>query len=101
MKTHGHRSARKGLQSPTYVSWRAMKQRCSNPSNASWEDYGGRGISYVHRWETFDNFLADMGKRPSAKFTLDRINVNGHYCKENCKWSNRKEQNLNKRAEGW
>lgn len=100
-KTHGHRSARRGLQSRTYISWRAMKQRCQNPRHQRYEDYGGRGIFFDPRWASFAVFLREMGERPTKKHSLDRINVNGPYRKENCRWATQRMQALNKRIEGW
>lgn len=99
--SHGHRSARNGRQSFTYLSWRGMKQRCSNPRHMRYEDYGGRGIFFDPRWASFEVFLSEMGPRPSRKHTLDRIEVNGPYCKSNCRWADRKTQAENKRAKGW
>lgn len=90
---HGHASRKRGL-SPTYQSWRGMWTRCTNPNVKSYKDYGGRGIRICKRWESFENFLADMGERPQG-LTLDRINVNGDYKPSNCKWSTRKEQAMN------
>lgn len=80
----------------TYSSWEAMNNRCNNPNNNGYPDYGGRGIIICKRWSEFNNFLWDMGERPIGK-TLDRIDVNGNYEKSNCKWSTPSEQNLNRR----
>lgn len=93
---HGH--TKSGTQSPTYNSWHAMLSRCYHPSNVSYADYGGRGISVCERWHLFDNFLADMGERPEGK-TLDRYpNNDGNYEPGNCRWATRKEQNANRRT---
>ena len=89
---HGHKSST--YTSPTYHSWHDMKQRCNNPKNHKFKDYGGRGITYCKEWEQFENFLDDMGVRPENK-TLDRIDVNGNYCKENCRWATAKQQSRN------
>ena len=78
----------------TYNSWDSMKQRCTNPKNRRWKHYGGRGISYDSRWEFFENFLEDMGECPEG-LTLDRIDVNGNYCKENCRWATDSVQGYN------
>lgn len=82
--------------SPTYKSWESMYTRCTNPKSIGWKNYGGRGIKLSKRWMTFSNFLEDMGERPEGK-TLDRIDVNGNYCKENCRWSTPKHQGNNRR----
>lgn len=74
---------------PTYRSWVAMKSRCKA---AHRKYYGGRGVTVCSRWKRFENFLEDMGERPTLKHTIDRINGNGHYTKSNCKWSTKKEQ---------
>lgn len=73
-----------------------MKQRCLNSNHRHYADYGGRGITVCKRWMTFENFLADMGKRPPYK-SLDRANTNGNYCKNNCKWSTDRQQRRNQR----
>ena len=80
-----------------YVSWQAMKRRCDDSSTDSWPDYGGRGITYVRRWAQFDNFIADMGERPSRAYSLERRNHNRNYGPRNCIWIPKWEQALNKR----
>lgn len=95
---HGHAPMVGGVlrTSPTYNTWRGMKQRCANENSSLWENYGGRGISFDPSWDSFENFLLDMGVRPYG-MTLDRINSDGHYFKENCRWATTKQQAMNKR----
>lgn len=92
-----------------YKSWLAMNQRCNNKNSTYYSLYGGRGITVCKRWSGaygFSNFVNDMGRKPSYKktlggmpvYSLDRIDSNGIYCKENCKWSNWKEQESNRRT---
>ena len=93
-KTHGH--TRAGWQSPTYLTWHGMIQRCTNVKHSSYAKYGGRGILVCDQWLQFDAFIADVGLRPDGK-TLDRVNVNGNYEPSNVRWATRSEQARNRR----
>ncbi len=76
------------------VSWVAMNYRCNNPNSKDYARYGGRGISVCAEWSDYSIFAQDMGLRPCG-MSLDRIDNNGNYCKENCRWATPKQQSRN------
>lgn len=93
MIKHGHVCGYK--ESRTYKSWRSMRNRCRNPKAPIYKKYGARGIKVCERWDSFENFLVDMGERPEGK-TLDRFpNGKGDYEPGNCRWATPSEQARN------
>lgn len=83
-------------QESIYKAWHGMIQRCENPNNKAYKNYGGRGIAVCERWHKFENFYKDMGECPGG-LTLERINNDGNYELKNCKWATYEEQNNNRR----
>lgn len=91
------RNLRHGMSgTPTHYTWKNMMQRCYNRNNTGYPDYGGRGVKVCDRWHTFENFYVDMGDKPEG-MSLDRINVDGDYEPDNCRWADKYIQARNKR----
>lgn len=88
-------------RTPEYRTWQSIHQRCGNTNDKDYRKYGGRGIKVCERWAAYENFLADMGKRPEDR-SIDRINNDGDYEPSNCRWATVLEQARNKRhRNGW
>jgi hypothetical protein len=88
--THGR------SRSQEHITWKAVKQRCYDENARNYKWYGGRGIEVCERWrDSFENFLADMGPKPSNDHSIDRKDSNGDYCPENCRWATLQEQRRN------
>jgi hypothetical protein len=85
------------MQTSEYQTWASMLARCGNPKDKFWRRYGGRGIHVCERWRRFDHFFADMGRKPSPRHSIDRVNNDGNYEPGNCRWATSSEQLRNRR----
>lgn len=92
-----HGEGSNGKETAEYRAWAAMLSRCTNSNHRNYNDYGGRGITVCDRWRRYEDFLADMGRRPSERHSLDRINNEAGYSPENCRWATYEVQNNNQR----
>lgn len=92
---HGH--CKNGKETKTYKIWVSIRQRCNNPKNKYYKDYGSRGISVCEKWSKFENFIEDMRKCPEG-LMMDRIDNNGNYEPDNCRWIDAKTSARNRRS---
>lgn len=93
-----HGAARGRTVTPEYGCWLGMKSRCNNENDRAYPSYGGRGIAICARWESFENFLEDMGPRPQAGMSIERCDNSKGYDPDNCKWASPKQQCRNRRT---
>lgn len=94
-QTHGMR------YTPEYSVWNGMRRRCEEVSNKDYPRYGGAGVTVSDEWHNFENFIKDMGPRPSRLHQIDRINTTGPYSKENCRWATMSENQSNRKKSSW
>jgi hypothetical protein len=95
-----HGANRRGKRTPEYRAWVGMHERCNNPRHKKFHLWGGRGIKVAPRWDSFERFLEDIGPKPEPKrlYSIDRVNTNGDYAPNNCRWADAHTQRMNQRA---
>ena len=93
-----HGARKKGETAPEYSTWMNMRARCNNPSVDSYGSYGGRGINVCSRWDSYENFIADMGCKPSPAHSIDRVDNSRGYEPGNCRWATITQQQNNRRS---
>ena len=97
LSTQPHAQRHGRTFTPEYRAWNGLRERCRNPNNKDFANYGGRGIRVCERWQVFEAFLTDMGERPPGMVAIDRINNDGDYEPGNCRWATASQQNKNRR----
>lgn len=97
-RTHGEAGRTLG-RSPEYRTWRSMRERCNRPTHKDYPRWGGRGIRVCERWDSFENFLADMGRKPGPEYSIDRLDPDKNYGPDNCRWATPQQQGAEHRRD--